>query len=49
MKLTVSWCLEAFAPTLDSIQTAAVYLRARSNTDVDTIVVDNNSEMERLP
>ena len=50
MKLTIivpSFNEEAYlAPTLDSIQAAATYLRARSEADVDTIVVDNNSEDE---
>ena len=32
------------ATTLDSIQSAAAYLRARSNVDIDVVVVDNNSE-----
>ena len=31
------------ALALDSIQTAAAHLHARSNVDIDTIVVDNNS------
>ena len=50
MKLTI--IVPAFneeaclAPTLDSIQAAAAQLRARSNVDIDTIVVDNNSEDE---
>ena len=38
---------EAYLPsTLDSIQVAIEELRARSDVDIDTIVVDNNSEDE---
>ena len=50
MKLTI--IIPAFneetylAATLDSIQAAAAYLRACSDIDIDTIVVDNNSEDE---
>ncbi len=50
MKLTI--IIPAFneetylASTLDSIQAAAAYLRVRSDVDIDTIVVDNNSEDE---
>ena len=50
MKLTIivpAFNEEAYlVRTLDSVQTAAEELRARSGMDVDTIVVDNNSEDE---
>ena len=50
MKLTVivpAFNEEAYlTPTLNSIETAAAYLRTRSNVDIDMIVVDNNSEDE---
>ena len=48
MKLTV--IVPAFneevylGATLDSVGSAASYLRARSDVDVDVIVVDNNSD-----
>ncbi len=32
------------AATLDSIEAAAAHLSARSDTEIETIVVDNNSE-----
>ena len=36
---------EAYLPsTLDSIQTSAAHLRTHSDAEIDTIVVDNNSE-----
>lgn len=48
MKITVivpAFNEEAYVPsTLDSIQSAATYLRTRSYVDVDIIVVDNNSD-----
>ena len=48
MKLTIiipAFNEEAYLPsTLDSIQTAAAQLRSDSDAEVDTIVVDNNSE-----
>ena len=47
MKLTIilpAFNEEAYlALALDSIQTAAAHLRARSTVDIETIVVDNNS------
>ena len=50
MKLTIivpAFNEEAYlVRTLDSVRTAAEELRARSGMDVDTIVVDNNSEDE---
>ena len=50
MKLTIivpAFNEEAYLPsTLDSIQTAAACLSARSNVGIHTIVVDNNSEDE---
>ena len=48
MKLTVivpAYNEEAYlASTLESIQSAAAYLRTRSDASVDIIVVDNNSD-----
>ena len=47
MKLTIivpAFNEEAYLPsTLDSIQAAATHLRAHSNVQINTIVVDNNS------
>ena len=48
MKITVivpAFNEEAYLPsTLDSIQSASTYLRARSEVDVEIVVVDNNSD-----
>ena len=48
MKLTIiipAFNEEAYLPsTLDSIQTAAAHLRSHSDAEIDTVVVDNNSE-----
>ena len=50
MKLTIivpAFNEESYlAATLDSIQAAAAQLRARSDVDIETIVVDNNSADE---
>ena len=50
MKLTIivpAFNEEAYLlRTLDSVRTAAEELRAQANVDIDTIVVDNNSEDE---
>ena len=52
MKLTIivpAFNEEAYLPsTLDSVQTAAAYLSARSNVYINTIVVDNNSDDETV-